>query len=93
MLRLINAEKFAVSAKIKYTSTMKKLLIIATIACGSLFLTGCDSTTSTLGGGALGTAAGAGIGYAIDGGAGGAIAGGIIGGLTGGAIGHHVGDD
>ena len=55
----------------------------------SLLAVGCDSTTGTLGGAAIGAVAGSGVGYAF-GKSGGAVAGGAIGGLAGGAIGHHV---
>lgn len=66
-----------------------KLLIISALSV--LCLTGCDQTTSTLGGGALGAAAGAGIGSAL-GGSQGAIFGAILGGLGGAAIGSDVGE-
>ena len=68
---------------------MKSILSFLTVI-GSLMLVGCDNTSSTLGGGAIGTALGAATGYAIDGGVGGAILGGVIGGLAGGAVGHEA---
>ena len=57
-----------------------------------LAFSGCNSTESTLAGGAIGTALGSGVGYAI-GGSGGAVLGGVVGGLGGGALGHHVGKE
>lgn len=65
-------------------------MLVAPIVLSLLFLSGCDTTESTMGGGALGTAAGAGVGYAL-GGKGGAILGGVLGGLGGGALGHNAG--
>ncbi|MDR0351433.1 MAG: hypothetical protein LBH49_02185 [Puniceicoccales bacterium] len=70
---------------------MNKNIVIYALIMVCLLLNGCDKTSSTLGGAALGTAAGAGLGYAIDGGAGGAALGGVLGGLGGAAIGHHAG--
>lgn len=68
----------------------KILLSAKTIFLASLIsFSGCDSTESTLGGGAIGTALGAAVGYAA-GGSGGAVAGGAVGGLGGAALGHHV---
>lgn len=67
---------------------MKKLFIIGILSV--LCLTGCDQTTSTLGGGVLGAAAGAGVGSAV-GGSGGALVGALIGGLGGAAIGSDIG--
>ena len=64
-----------------------KLFIVSILSL--LCLTGCDPTTSTFGGGALGAAAGAGIGSAIGGGHG-AIVGALLGGLGGAAIGSDV---
>lgn len=70
---------------------LKATLIGISLAIGAIFLSGCDQTTSTLGGAAIGTAAGAGIGYAAGNG-GGAALGGVLGGLTGAAIGHNAGN-
>jgi uncharacterized protein YcfJ len=65
-------------------------LIFGLVAILFLVLfTGCDQTTGTLGGAAIGTGAGAGIGRAV-GGRDGAIIGGVMGGLAGGAVGSHV---
>lgn len=69
---------------------MKNKFFIVSIL-SVLFLTGCDQTTSTLGGGALGAVAGAGIGSAV-GGSHGAIVGALLGGLGGAAIGSDVGE-
>lgn len=72
---------------------MKKVkitLLGLSLILGAIFLSGCDQTSSTLGGAAIGTAAGAGIGYAAGNG-GGAALGGVLGGLAGGAIGHNMG--
>lgn len=66
-----------------------KLFIISLLSV--LCLTGCDQTTSTLGGGVLGAAAGAGIGSSIAGGHG-AVVGAILGGLGGAAIGSDIGE-
>lgn len=65
-------------------------ILVAPMVLSLLFLSGCDTTESTLGGGTIGTAAGAGIGYAL-GGKGGAIIGGILGGGLGAAGGHYAG--
>lgn len=65
-------------------------VLVAPVVLSLLFLSGCDTTESTLGGGTVGTAAGAGIGYAL-GGKGGAILGGVLGGGLGAAGGHYAG--
>jgi len=70
---------------------LKTTLLGIGLLIGAIFLSGCDQTSSTLGGAAVGTAAGAGIGYAIGNG-GGAALGGVLGGLTGAAMGHNMGN-
>jgi uncharacterized membrane protein len=56
----------------------------------ALLFSGCDTTESTLGGGAGGAVAGALLGSTISGSKGAAV-GAVIGGLGGAAVGHHVG--
>lgn len=67
------------------------ILVISVISLG--LLTGCDKTTSTIGGAAVGTAVGAGIGSAIGGHAGGVALGAVLGGLGGAAIGSNMGEE
>ena len=74
------------------TMLSSKKIVGAGLLSAVLLLCGCDKTTSTLGGAAVGTGLGAGTGYAI-GGSGGAILGGVLGGLAGGAVGHEMGED
>lgn len=69
---------------------MKKISFLLSII--SVFLlTGCDQTTSTIGGAAIGTAVGAGIGNAIGGSGGATALGAVLGGLGGAAIGSNEG--
>lgn len=67
-----------------------KILFIVCSLFLSFALAGCDQTTSTLGGGALGAIAGAGVGSAIGGGEG-ALIGALVGGFGGAAIGSDIG--
>jgi len=71
---------------------MKTVITISSLIA-LVFLTGCDKTSSTFGGAAVGTAAGAGIGNAMGGSGGATILGAVIGGLAGAAIGNDVGDE
>lgn len=69
---------------------LRTTLLGIALVIGAMFLSGCDQTSSTLGGAAIGTAAGAGIGYAAGRG-GGAALGAVIGGLGGAAVGNSMG--
>lgn len=69
---------------------MKKLSIIGLVLISILF-TGCDQTTSTLGGAAIGTGMGAVVGNAIGGDTGSTALGAVLGGLAGAAIGSNEG--
>ena len=69
---------------------MKKLSIIGLLLISLLF-TGCDQTSSTLGGAAIGTGMGAVVGNAIGGDTGATALGAVLGGLAGAAIGSNEG--
>lgn len=75
-----------------YEFIMKKLFITSLLLSSLFMLSGCDQTSSTFGGAAIGTLAGAGIGHAIGGNTTGTVIGAVAGGLAGGAMGNSFAD-